>query len=126
MKSCVIAIILGPENLCLMGMRNDTGKFTFPSGHIENNETPYQGLIREVKEETGLDIEDAKLLRSGDNGEGVTLYLYLCKARGVVDPKNDPDEEFRSLTWEDPLDRVEDLHIPYHKNWGAQWWAKNV
>lgn len=29
----------------------------FPGGHIDENETPDQALIREVKEETGLDFE---------------------------------------------------------------------
>ncbi|MEA3450492.1 MAG: NUDIX domain-containing protein, partial [Bacteroidota bacterium] len=28
-----------------------------PGGHIEHNETPDEAIIREVKEETGLDVE---------------------------------------------------------------------
>jgi 8-oxo-dGTP pyrophosphatase MutT (NUDIX family) len=33
------------------------GKWLFPGGHIEENETPDQAVLREVKEETGLDFE---------------------------------------------------------------------
>jgi 8-oxo-dGTP pyrophosphatase MutT (NUDIX family) len=33
------------------------GVWLYPGGHVEKNETPDQTVIREVKEETGLDIE---------------------------------------------------------------------
>ena len=29
----------------------------YPGGHVEDTETPDEALVREVKEETGLDIE---------------------------------------------------------------------
>lgn len=34
---------------------------TFPGGHIEQNESFVEAVIREVKEETGLDIESPKI-----------------------------------------------------------------
>lgn len=34
--------------------------FTFPGGHVENGESIIDSTIREVKEETGLDIRDLK------------------------------------------------------------------
>lgn len=34
--------------------------FTFPGGHVENGESIIESTIREVKEETGLDIKDLK------------------------------------------------------------------
>ena len=37
------------------------GWYGLPSGHIEDNETPVQALKREVKEESGLNIEIVKL-----------------------------------------------------------------
>ena len=33
------------------------GVWFYPGGHVEKNETPEQTVIREVKEETGLDVE---------------------------------------------------------------------
>jgi len=33
------------------------GVWLYPGGHIEKDETPDQTVIREVKEETGLDVE---------------------------------------------------------------------
>lgn len=38
------------------------GKWSFTAGHPKTNETSYQGLLTEVKEELGLDIEDEKIL----------------------------------------------------------------
>ncbi len=36
------------------GTREVEKAYTFPGGRLEENETPLEGLIREVKEETGL------------------------------------------------------------------------
>lgn len=38
------------------------GKWSITAGHPKTNETSYQGLLTEVKEELGLDIQDEKVL----------------------------------------------------------------
>ena len=35
----------------LMGKRNDNDKWTTPGGHLDKGECPYEGAIRELKEE---------------------------------------------------------------------------
>lgn len=49
---------------CILLIRNTYGRmqWTFPGGHIEKNENPEEAIIREVKEEVGLKIENLKLL----------------------------------------------------------------
>lgn len=50
-----------------------TGKWSFPKGHREPNETPYECAIREIYEETGIklnDIDDKKAIF-------VSLYYYF-------------------------------------------------
>ncbi len=45
------------DNKILLVHHKKLGTWLYPGGHVENMETPDEALIREVKEETGLDIE---------------------------------------------------------------------
>lgn len=58
-KSCG-AIVFKYENgrLMILTLRHKHGgHWSFPKGHVENGETEVQTALREVKEETDLDIE---------------------------------------------------------------------
>ena len=46
----------------LLQKRGDSGKWGFPGGAIELGETPEEAAIREVKEETGLDVQVESLI----------------------------------------------------------------
>ena len=35
---------------------------TFPGGHVESHEAFHDSVVREIKEETGLEIEDPRLV----------------------------------------------------------------
>lgn len=39
---------------------NDWSGYTFPGGHVENDESLIDSIMREVKEETGLEIRNVK------------------------------------------------------------------
>jgi 8-oxo-dGTP diphosphatase len=56
----VTAAILVHNERILIAQRRDpdnlAGKWEFPGGKIENNETPQQCLIREMKEEFDIDV----------------------------------------------------------------------
>lgn len=43
------------ERLFLI-IRSRNGEYGFPKGHMENNETEYETAIRELKEETNLEV----------------------------------------------------------------------
>ncbi len=45
------------EDKILLVLHAKLEKWLFPGGHIELNETPNEAIIREVKEETGLDLK---------------------------------------------------------------------
>lgn len=58
-KSCgAIVIYRNGSRYKILLVRNHNGRnYSFPKGHVEKGETEQQTAIREVKEETGLDIE---------------------------------------------------------------------
>lgn len=50
------AIIRSPQGWVLIERRNDNGKWDIPAGAVDPGETPREAIVREVKEETGLDV----------------------------------------------------------------------
>lgn len=52
----VKALIINDSDDILLGYSNNV--YQFPGGHLNKNEDEVCGLIREVKEETGMDISD--------------------------------------------------------------------
>lgn len=59
-KSCGAVVYRKTEknDIKILLVKNHNGKcWTFPKGHIENNETEQQTALREIKEETGLDVK---------------------------------------------------------------------
>ncbi|WP_144478942.1 NUDIX domain-containing protein [Cytobacillus oceanisediminis] len=62
LKAGVAVIIMNEEKQVLLQKRSDVGLWGIPSGHIEIGETVSEAAIREVKEETNLDIRIKKLI----------------------------------------------------------------
>ncbi|HZH60660.1 MAG TPA: NUDIX domain-containing protein [Metabacillus sp.] len=62
LKAGVAVIILNEKKQVLLQKRADVGLWGIPSGHIEIGETVSQAAIREVKEETNVDIRIIKLI----------------------------------------------------------------
>ena len=57
----VSAIILTPEGV-LLQRRSDNGFWGLPGGSVEPGESVVEALIREVREETGLDVRPGRLV----------------------------------------------------------------
>jgi len=58
----VAVLIFNDENQVLLQKRADVGLWGIPSGHVEIGETVSEAAIREVKEETNLEIRIKKLV----------------------------------------------------------------
>ena len=57
----VFALLFDKEGKILLSLRTDNGLWNLPGGRLEPGESPTEGLVREVKEETGLTVEVDKL-----------------------------------------------------------------
>jgi 8-oxo-dGTP diphosphatase len=59
----VAGILMNGEQIFLSRRRPDAhqgGKWEFPGGKLNPHETPYAGLVRELKEELGIDVQAAR------------------------------------------------------------------
>lgn len=97
-----MVMIENPENgqvLVQKRVKYWTG-VTFPGGHVENGESFTQSAIREVKEETGLDIKNPKLCGTvhwchKDTDERYIVLLYKStEFSGTLVDKTDEGEVF--------------------------------
>ena len=83
------------------------GQWSLPGGALELGESLTEGLIREVREETGILVEPVELMELLDrihrDGSRVRFHYviadYLCRARsGILKAATDADE----VRWFEP------------------------
>jgi 8-oxo-dGTP diphosphatase len=83
-------------------------------GHIERNEDVYSAARREVREESGLEVEDLRLTGliniDGDQPTGIMLFVFTATARsGEPIPSEEGSLEWISRDQLAQIDLVEDL-----------------
>ena len=74
--------IYDKDGKVLLQSRGDSKKWGFPGGAIELGETPEMAAIREVKEETGLDVKVSNLF--GIYTDGDMEYPNGDKAHSIL------------------------------------------
>ena len=89
----VAAIVRDAENRVLFIRRADNGHWGFPAGAIDPGETPAEAVVREVREETGLQVRPARVAgvfggsgfrvqyENGDRAE-YTVIVFECEVIG--------------------------------------------
>lgn len=96
-KSCG-AVVIKKENdeLKFLIIRQTDGYWGFPKGHVEENETEEETSIREIKEETNIDVEiDNKFRKviTYSPKEGVIKDVVFFIGKAISDDlKIDPNE----------------------------------
>lgn len=125
-KRFAVAYIKDNKDNLLMGKRNDSGKWTNSAGGLYAKECPFEGMARELKEETGLDAKSMKLLKVGKKDGNSIIYLFevIIDPNQAIDPSKDPDDECAHWEYIDPIEIIDDLHIPLSENWAIQHWIK--
>lgn len=82
---CIISnmcmVYKGDMILVIKRTKSDWPGLSFPGGHLEENETLEESVVREMKEETGLEIKNPKLcaIKEWDWGNGVRYLGLLYK-----------------------------------------------
>jgi ADP-ribose pyrophosphatase YjhB (NUDIX family) len=78
-------VVLNDKNQVLLVKHKKLGKWIYPGGHLELDETPDECVVREIFEETTLKTEiiDTRNQSLGDDDIGVTVlhnpYAILCE-----------------------------------------------
>ncbi len=102
-KSCG-AIILrkDTEELQVLLLKHNAGHWAFAKGHVEANETEEQTALREIKEETSLDVKlDTKFRTTVtyspmEDVEKEVVYFLAYKTEGNETPQL---EEISQMKW---------------------------
>lgn len=99
----VVGIIFHPENKKLVlgvSRKDDHTKMGLPGGKIDAGETPLEAIVREVKEETGLDVISTKDIYLGpcDGGKNSSRLQEDEAAIKVMafECEVDPHQQFNS------------------------------
>ena len=114
------AIVVGPRGVVLLKHKR-LGLWLQPGGHVDPGETPWDGALREAREETGLDVAFADVDDGGvprlvhvdvhPGGRGHThLDLRYLVHGGEADPAP-PEGESQEIAWFDwpsAIDRATD------------------
>jgi 8-oxo-dGTP diphosphatase len=79
----VAAVIVDSQGRALLIQRRDNARWEPPGGVLELGETITAGLRREVREETGLEVEPERLTGVYKNMRlGVVTLVFLCHPVG--------------------------------------------
>lgn len=111
-KSCgAIVIKKDADGYKTLLIKHNKGHWSFPKGHVEKNETEEQTALREIKEETNLDVSlDTRFRRvstySPYEGAVKDVVFFIAEAKsGDIRPQI---EEVSTCKWLD-FDKAENL-----------------
>ena len=84
-KVAAVALVIDGDGLVMVkrGVEPEYGRWAFPSGYVDRGEVVEAAAIREVKEETGLDVELDRLIGVYSLEDSpVVLVVYLAHITG--------------------------------------------
>ena len=114
-----LSFVMNGEDVLLMKRAAD--RRVFPNqynglgGHIERNEDPYSGALREITEESGLHVHSLRLcsIHNIDAGgeTGILLFVYTAISDARETRKDCPEGQLEWIAKDEvfDLDLVEDL-----------------
>ena len=96
-------------------VKDDWKGLTLPGGHIEKNESIIDAVIREMKEETGLDIQNPKLCGIKqfpiENGRYIVFLFQTDEFHGEVTSSEEGEMVWVKKSELPKIDTVNDLSL---------------
>lgn len=115
--SLAVAIFLRSscKKKVLLIKRRDVPVYALPGGGVENNEDPLHAAIREMREETGLDIEIIRIIGHYYPLNKLThpTILYEGKKLGGIETSSNETQEVAYF----PIDSLPSLLPPPYADW---------
>ncbi len=111
-KSCGFVAYKQIENeIFYLIIKAHNGDVGFPKGHTEQGESEIETAIRELKEETGVEVEiisdfrrqiEYRLPRAANSVKQVVYFLGKCSSENIV-PQEAEVAEAKFVSYEDAL-----------------------
>ena len=107
----VAAVVTDDHGQVLLIQRRDNHRWEPPGGVLELGETIDDGLRREAREETGLDVEPITLTGVYKNmPRGIIALVFACKATGGALTVSDEVTDFRWVDQEEVADLADEAY----------------
>lgn len=109
----ISALLFNPKGQILLQRRSDNGQWHTLGGCVDPGENPADCCIREVREETGLEITLRRITGvyalptvTYPNGDQVSFVSigFLCELKDPAAQPRITDDESLELKWFDPAD----------------------
>lgn len=95
----VAGVIIDDRGRALLTQRRDNGHWEAPGGILERDEDIHTGLRREIREETGLDVDPITLTGVYKNmTRNIIALVFRCKIIGGTLTQTDEARSYRWVT----------------------------
>jgi 8-oxo-dGTP diphosphatase len=93
----VAGVVIDEDGRALVIQRRDNAHWEPPGGILERDETITEGLLREVREETGLIVEPALTGVYKNMSRGIIALVFRCRPIGGTLTENSEVTGFRRV-----------------------------